>query len=37
VGGADALLAASIFHFGQLRICDVKGYLQKRGVTVRPC
>ncbi len=37
VGGADALLAASIFHFGQLRICDVKGYLQTRGVTVRPC
>lgn len=37
MGGADALLAASIFHFGQLRICDVKGYLQKRGVTVRPC
>src|SRR5438874_8482235 len=36
-GGADALLAASIFHFGQLRICDVKGYLQTRGVTVRPC
>src|SRR3989440_1432513 len=37
VGGADALLAASIFHFGQLRICDVKGYLQTRGVKVRPC
>ena len=37
VGSADALLAASIFHFGQLRICDVKDYLQKRGVTVRPC
>ncbi len=37
VGGADALLAASIFHFGQLHICDVKGYLQTRGVKVRPC
>jgi cyclase len=37
VGGADALLAASIFHFGQLRICDVKRYLQTRGVKVRPC
>src|SRR5256714_1276273 len=36
-GGADAVLAASIFHFGQLRICEVKDYLQKRGVTVRPC
>lgn len=36
VGGADAVLAASIFHFGQFRICEVKDYLQKRGVTVRP-
>src|SRR5205085_10597157 len=35
-GGADAVLAASIFHFGQLRIRDVKGYLQGRGVRVRP-
>src|SRR5256886_4903963 len=37
VGGADALLAASIFHFGQHRINDVKCYLQARGVWVRPC
>ena len=36
-GRADAVLAASIFHFGQLRICQVKDYLQKKGVTVRPC
>lgn len=36
-GGADAMLAASIFHFGQFRICDVKHYLQAKGVTVRPC
>jgi len=36
-GGADALLAASIFHFGQYRIREVKHYLQARGVTVRPC
>jgi len=36
-GGADALLAASIFHFGQHRINDVKRYLQARGVLVRPC
>jgi len=36
-GGADALLAASIFHFGQHRINDVKCYLQARGVWVRPC
>jgi imidazole glycerol-phosphate synthase subunit HisF len=37
VGGADAVLAASIFHFGQFRIGDVKNYLQSRGVSVRPC
>lgn len=37
VGDADAVLAASIFHFGQFRICEVKGYLQEQGVTVRPC
>jgi cyclase len=36
-GGVDAALAASIFHFGQLRICAVKDYLQARGVVVRPC
>jgi cyclase len=36
-GGADAVLAASIFHFGQLRICEVKHYLQKKEITVRPC
>jgi imidazole glycerol-phosphate synthase subunit HisF len=36
-GGADAALAASIFHFGQLRIRGVKDYLQARGVMVRPC
>ena len=35
-GGADAALAASIFHFGQLRIRGVKDYLQARGVVVRP-
>jgi cyclase len=37
VGGADAALAASLFHFGQLRICEVKDYLQKKEITVRPC
>ena len=35
VGGADAVLAASIFHFGQFRICDAKRYLQEKGITVR--
>jgi cyclase len=36
LGSADAVLAASIFHFGQLRICDVKNFLQDKGVIVRP-
>ncbi len=35
LGGADAVLAASIFHFGQFRIRDVKEYLRERGVVVR--
>ncbi|HET8840359.1 MAG TPA: HisA/HisF-related TIM barrel protein, partial [Ktedonobacteraceae bacterium] len=35
-GGADAVLAASIFHFGQLRIREVKEYLHHKGVIVRP-
>jgi len=33
--GADAVLAASVFHFGQLRIGDVKSALHDAGVTVR--
>ena len=33
--GADAVLAASVFHFGQLRIGDVKDSLRAAGVTVR--
>lgn len=36
-GGAEAVLAASIFHFGQFRIRDVKEYLQRKGVRIRPC
>ncbi|MGH7394830.1 MAG: imidazole glycerol phosphate synthase subunit HisF [Candidatus Methylomirabilales bacterium] len=35
-GGADAALAASIFHFGELSIPQVKAYLRERGVPVRP-
>jgi cyclase len=34
-GGADAVLAASRFHFGELSIADVKGYLAGRGIPVR--
>ena len=33
--GADAVLAASVFHFGQLRIGEVKDALRAGGVPVR--
>src|SRR5256885_106376 len=33
--GADAVSAASVFHFGQLRIGEVKDGLRRAGVTVR--
>ena len=33
--GADAVLAASVFHFGQLRIGEVKDALRERGHPVR--
>ena len=33
--GADAVLAASVFHFGTLRIADVKAALRGAGATVR--
>lgn len=34
--GADAVLAASLFHFRQLDIRQVKQYLRERGAEVRP-
>ena len=34
-GKADAVLAASLFHFKELEICEVKKYLQSRGISVR--
>jgi len=34
-GGASAVLAASLFHFGELTISDVKTYLRSRGVQIR--
>ena len=34
-GGASAVLAASLFHFGELSIAEVKNYLRSRGVVVR--
>ncbi|HEY0449544.1 imidazole glycerol phosphate synthase subunit HisF [Actinophytocola sp.] len=33
--GADAVLAASVFHFGQLRIGEVKDSLRQAGIEVR--
>ena len=35
-GGADAVLAASVFHFGSILIPDLKQYLQRRGIPIRP-
>ncbi len=35
-GGADAVLAASIFHFGELTIGEAKAHLAAAGVAVRP-
>ena len=35
-GGADAVLAASIFHFGEHTIAEAKAHLAERGLTVRP-
>ena len=34
-GKADAVLAASIFHFGEYTVGEVKKYLAERGITVR--
>lgn len=34
-GGASAVLAASLFHFGELSVGQVKSYLRSRGVEVR--
>ena len=35
-GGADAVLAASIFHFGEATVADAKNALLAAGITVRP-
>ena len=34
-GGANSVLAASVFHFGQLKIKDVKRYLADKNIPVR--
>ncbi len=35
-GRADAALAASVFHFGEIAIPELKRYLASRGIPVRP-
>ena len=34
-GKADAVLAASIFHFGEYKVADVKQFLKQKGIEVR--
>ena len=34
-GGADAVLAASLFHYKEMEICDLKKYLNGKGIPVR--
>ena len=34
-GKADAALAASVFHFGEIRIGELKQYLRSEGINVR--
>ncbi len=35
-GGADAVLAASIFHFREHTVAEAKAVMASRGITVRP-
>ncbi|MBQ6796215.1 MAG: imidazole glycerol phosphate synthase subunit HisF [Clostridia bacterium] len=35
LGKADAVLAASLFHFGEIQIEDLKQYLSTKGISVR--
>ncbi len=35
LGKADAALAASIFHFGEVKIPELKSYLKQKGINVR--
>ena len=34
-GGADAVLAASIFHFGEYTVGEAKAFMAKQGITMR--
>lgn len=35
LGKADAVLAASLFHFGEITIQELKDYLHQQGISVR--
>ncbi|MES2354550.1 MAG: imidazole glycerol phosphate synthase subunit HisF [Pseudomonadota bacterium] len=35
IGGADAVLAASIFHYGEYTVQEAKRYMAERGIEVR--
>lgn len=35
LGKADAALAASVFHFGEINITELKSYLREEGISVR--
>jgi cyclase len=35
LGGADAVLAASIFHYGEYTIGQAKDHMAQRGIAVR--
>jgi cyclase len=35
IGGADAVLAASIFHYGEYTVQQAKEWMRERGIQVR--
>ncbi|MEG2574257.1 MAG: imidazole glycerol phosphate synthase subunit HisF, partial [Bacteroides sp.] len=35
IGKADAALAASVFHFGEIKIPELKSYLCEQKITIR--
>jgi cyclase len=35
LGGADAVLAASIFHYGEFTVAQAKARMSERGIPVR--
>ena len=35
IGKADAVLAASIFHFGEFTIAETKAFIKEQGIEIR--